>query len=476
MNRITFLLVYLFLLSSCINVIKESENYISSQKDSLLLDSYNFIKQNMSEYDFEGLFLQGDTVPLFIKDIEFAVQQYKDRMKTDSIPFDIFCNYILPPVISDEKYDDWRIACNKKYSNLINDYADINFICDTLNKNLGKDFKLTYKNTDKPKNWTQFNTQKEGDCFVMSQVILYPLRALGYPTAIDYTPGWGNANGRHSWNSIYYNGRWYPFMGLELGTNYYNPFLVYENLKDSTRSGYRYPAKVFRRTFAVDSTYLKIVQLFPKVRELSLFNNLKFKDVTNEYFSTVNAYIPYRSNSSNKLLFIAIYNNNKWLLTDVALLDEDKDGFIFNKLKTNMLYLPYLYPDNIAYSDPFILQDDGSIKYLTPNNECKEDISIEFLYPRFIEYIKVWSNTSNTRREDIEGIAYDYGREKPQEGSHYTLYYYNKNWIKLGTSTPENNQINFGNVPTNALLKLQGQDGKDIGRCFTFEDQKCIWW
>ena len=58
----------------------------------------------------------------------------------------------------------------------------------------------------------------------MAKSVLYPLRALGYPCTIDFSPCWGNTTGGHSWNVVYIEGKMIPFMGREKGGICIRPF------------------------------------------------------------------------------------------------------------------------------------------------------------------------------------------------------------------------------------------------------------
>lgn len=49
-------------------------------------------------------------------------------------------------------------------------------------------------------------------------------------------------------------------------------------------------------------------------------------------------------------------------------------------------------------------------------------------------------------------------------------------WQYLDTEIVANNHIVFPEVPQNALLYLADKDKKLIGRCFTLNKGKMVWW
>ena len=77
----------------------------------------------------------------------------------------------------------------------------------------------------------------------MAKSVLYPLRALGYPCTIDFSPCWGNTTGGHSWNVVYIEGKMIPFMGREKGVYAYDPFRIYNFENPERMNPARYPGK-----------------------------------------------------------------------------------------------------------------------------------------------------------------------------------------------------------------------------------------
>ena len=105
----------LFLESNTEKKIRIIENSIKQQDDSLLSNSYLFIKENAS-FNNKLLTRKTDLNYTIIDDINFTLQQCRDKIVTGFLPFNVFCEYILPPVIYQESFENWRLSCIKEFS------------------------------------------------------------------------------------------------------------------------------------------------------------------------------------------------------------------------------------------------------------------------------------------------------------------------------------------------------------------------
>lgn len=214
------------MLVSCQSISNEWQvyQYISSLNDTLSYQAYQYLKENLPDEKWQYWINDPD---FFIQDLNNALTQNRKQIENESLPFNVFAEYILPLQIDQEPIENWRNDCMDKFSFCIG--KDIAYCCDTINSLLKKDFGFSLNEpsyTVMP--WSYLDTLKKGDCFHMAKSLLYPLRALGYPTTIDFTPCWGNTTGAHSWNVVYINGKMEPFMGRERGVFQYKPFITYE--------------------------------------------------------------------------------------------------------------------------------------------------------------------------------------------------------------------------------------------------------
>ena len=393
---------------------------IVAQEDSTLIAAQLFLKNNMSDKEFKKL-LSNNANYSYVKDVARAVEQYKKDDK--GVSFEDFCEYVLPPFLYNEKMEDWRSLCYTEFA-AITAGLDINQICGTVNATIANGFVFNTAAVRQYRNWTALNAKKGGDCSVMTQVVIYPLRSLGYATAVDYVVAWGNINGRHYWNAVLDNGRWEPFMGLEHEFGF-NPF-----------TGGR-AAKVFRRTFSINREYLNISKQLTNPRQASaLFADFRFKDVSSEYFPTVDVVVQC-NNETDSVLFLNVFNKGRW--TPIAAALPAAQGLVsFNDIKADILYIASNPNLRDLHYTPFTLKEDGEPVYFNPSPNEFESIDIELA--------------------------------DPESEADYQLYYYDAGWQKLATAKAQNTTLHFERIPKNALLLLKDSKGKIVGRPFTVEE------
>lgn len=367
-------------------------------------------------------------------DIQISLKQCRNDILEKKLPLEIYKNFILPPIIDKgDDIDNWRENCIKEFSFIDKDKS-VYLICDTINRYLARNFDFTTNGNSSAKGWSDYKKELHGDCYDMAKIVIYPLRALGIPASIDFIISWGNSNGSHSWNVVYSQGKMVPFMGLESSTKYY-PFM-----------NNRYPAKIFRKTFNVNKEYEELKRMAGKQLKFQLFADLKFIDVTSEYFPTGNIELTV-PNRNDKVLFLSVFSNNHWIPIDASKFYVN-NKVSFKNLKKNMLYAltNYRYETLLP---PFILTDSNEKVFLEKGSE-----TINIHYQLSKKALKLYSS------EDCD----------------FWLYYYEKDrgWVKISKAKKKGQIITFNEVPNNCLYIVKDSQDKAIGRCFIYQDKSCI--
>lgn len=397
-------------------------------KDSLYSISYSYVMEHISEN-----IISVSNKKKISNDIQIGLKQCRNDILENKLPLKIYKEFVLPPIVDKgDEFDNWREACIKEF-NFVDKDESIYIICDTINRYLARDFTFTAKGNPSAKSWKDYRNNPYGDCYDMAKLVLYPLRALGIPASIDFVISWGNSNGRHSWNVIYYQGKMVPFMGLESSTKYY-PFM-----------NNRYPAKIFRKTFTVNKEYEELKQMAGEKLKFQLFADLKFIDVTSEYFPTENIELIVPE-SNNKVLFLSVFSNNHWIPIDASKLYHN-NKVLFKNMKRGMLYAltDYRYKTLLP---PFILTDLNEKKFLEKDTEC---INIRY----------------ELSKKSLEKYC--------NEDHYFWLYYYDKDrgWIKISKAKRIGQAITFCEVPSNCLYIVKDSQEEVIGRCFIYDNNKC---
>lgn len=452
---------------------KEIEAYFRSSGDCLCLYAYLHLREQLPPEKLECLTID----PSFlIQDIERAVDTYQRRLQTTYIPFHLFEEYLLPPVIEDEPLENWREKCMDEFSFLKT--LDIAEVCDTVNSLLSKDFSFSYGEIPaRYLSWSHLDTLTKGDCYHMAKSVLYPLRALGYPCTVDFSPCWGNTTGGHSWNVVYLDGRMVSFMGREKGIYAYDPFRIYD-FKDSTKvNPARYPGKVYRKTFSVNKELQRRFKSVPVTDLPPFLSDCRIKDVTAEYVSTSDVEIQVADTiPAEEPVYLAVYSDD-WMVA--AYTDTYQNGTAtFKDVKNEMLYMPVVYRDGKEFpvNNPFIVDEKGEKRFLKSVGKTERCV-VPYLLPLILEYSTAVANKDKLPEDIFDRLYTGEARKRPVNGETYSLFYWQGNeWQYIDTKIAANNQIVFPEAPQNALLYLADKDRKFVGRCFTLEDGEMVWW
>ena len=466
--------VLAFVFAGCVKTSdKEIEAYFRSSGDSLCLYAYLHLQEQLPPEKLECLTIDKS---FLIQDIERAVSTYKKQLETSYIPFSLFEEYLLPPVIEDEPLENWRERCLDKFSFL--NTLDVVEVCDTINSLLSKDFSFSYGEIPaRYLSWGYLDTLTKGDCYHMAKSVLYPLRALGYPCTIDFSPCWGNTTGGHSWNVVYIEGKMIPFMGREKGVYAYDPFRIYNFENPERMNPARYPGKVYRKTFSANK---KLKQLIGHISMDDLppfLSDCRMMDVTTEYLPVSDVEIEVADTVPvEESVYLAVYSDD-WTAT--AYTDTFQNRIAtFKDVKNEMLYMPVVYRKGNIYpiDHPFIVDRVGEKRFLTADDSTERCV-VSYLLPLMTEMSTAVANKDRLPKDIFDRLYSGEARKRPVNGAAYSLFYWNANqWQYIGTEIATNNHIIFPEVPQNALLYLADKDKKFVGRCFTLNKGEMIWW
>lgn len=319
-----------------------------------------------------------------INNIDNAFKVWKEQPWGNKIMFQDFCECILPYRVKDEMIEYDRVRLYEQYIGLLDSAKTIMDACFAINKNLKKDgWNGTYDISFLPH--FSFKTLREyrtGTCRDRVDYTIHTMRALGIPVSNDFTPQWANRSMGHNWNTLLdEKGKRHQFIGTD-----YSP-----GEKNYQAVGTK-PPKVYRRTFSVQKESLAVIK-DDKDEVPSLFHDSHFKDVTDEYHSCSDITIQLKGEYPlhHKFAYICVFDNRNWIPVHWGKILNDK--VIFTKMSNDgIVYLPVYYKNKqlIPASDPFLLTENGKIKYLKPNMSEKQRIKLTRKYPVFMDqmYLK----------------------------------------------------------------------------------------
>lgn len=210
---------------------------------------------------------------------------------------------------------------------------------------------------------------KSGKCADETAYSVLLCRYLGIPAAYDFTPHWGNRSGSHSWCVLIdENGKTVPFYTGNMPGDTAHYFYSYNK------------PKVFRYRYQLNEKIisdLKTEQQIP-----SLFDNPRYTDVTDEYYTTtdVTREVPEKYKDKS-IAYICVFDNRNWVPVFYGKIKRGKVQF--KSMGRAIVYMAGVYEKDhiVPFGNPFIITKQGKVKEIKPDKS--KTITLELLrkYP-----------------------------------------------------------------------------------------------
>jgi len=312
-----------------------------------------------------------------INNIEQSFEVWQTAKWAQHVSFEDFCEYILPYKVTEyQLLDNWREDFSDYGSDSLHylDYCDLytqsaHKACDAVMAKIKTDITpfidqvggLPLKRIK-----TLFHVPY-GSCEDYCHLGIAIMRARGIPCAMDYTPQWPFRNLGHSWCSL---------------LNNFGKHTIFDITGDKV--GYPHKedhkfAKIFRKTYCANEELLQIHQYDKNVPKE--FKNICFKDVTDEYVSTIDIKITLRNHKDARYAYLAVFNDVKWVPVYWGEIKNGKAEFL--KMGKDVVYLPVCYDADGMYAvgDPIKVNSKGDILILTPEQMSKQKLELKRKYP-----------------------------------------------------------------------------------------------
>lgn len=201
------------------------------------------------------------------------------------------------------------------------------------------------------------------------------LSSVGTAAAVDFVPAWGNRNNSHSWNVAIINGQSYAFESF-WDNNRWKYKRIYNNKTyDREWGSFRLP-KVYRHTYSIHPTAPATDRRVRSEDVPPLFKNYKKKDVSAEYFDTVNLTLRLPDVPEDTYYaYLCVFGYQQWHPVQYGEIRGDK--VTFEGMGKDIVYLPAFYRNGeiIPTGEPFHLRPDNSLDLLTPR-ESRQTIAV----------------------------------------------------------------------------------------------------
>ena len=325
------------------------------------------------------------TADFLIRNIDDAFLSWRQGSWAKHLSFDEFCEYLLPYKVMDlQPLDDWRQRLKTFHSENLKDLA----LCDVhreqaysacrkynqdLHDHLQPDhsFSVAYPPM-------KVETQAHipfGTCDQYAVMASQAMWSQGIPIVRDFTPQWAFRSLGHSWNVLLSSdGRHIPFSGI--CTNPGDPHKLEEKM-----------AKVYRHTYAVNPELLKLNKSKEFVPQI--FRNIFMKDVTTEYISHTDINVAV-GGIGKKYAYLCLFGEGRWVPVAYGTLRGRNAKFA--DVGKNSLYVVAQYDDagqQHVVSNPFIVQYDGSIRYIEADYDNPGNMLLTRKYP-VLDYVYWW--------------------------------------------------------------------------------------
>lgn len=319
------------------------------------------------------------TADYLIENIDLAFEEWEKRPWNNYVSFDGFCELILPYRIDNEPLENWRRIYRETFSFLLDSVytgSDVIKASNVIGQYLRDEKFIFNRNLNLPHLGAQFLLKhRVGKCIDSCDFLVYVLRSLGIPVAVDELPFSPDHLSSHTWNVV-----------LDT-THLYVPFWFTE--KDAIR-GDRYDdgrkrGKVFRTCFGMQPEPYEGMMQNSKVP--SYFKNPFRLDVSKEYFQT--QYEVLSEDESEEYMYLGIFSPRRWVAVDMAKVVDGKA--VFRNIESDIAYQP-LYFDGKRYWQtgyPFTLKGDSSITFIPDKSQSEPAVLTRKcpLYPRITNHM-----------------------------------------------------------------------------------------
>jgi hypothetical protein len=269
-----------------------------------------------------------------IRNIDFSFRIWKEVPWSSAIPFDDFCEQILPYRLSNEPLEDWKETYYYTFRPVIDSIAksnDIRQICSALCNHLRKSPQLYLYGLDIPGigALTLLNSKlnsKLENCREGTEYMTYILRSLGIPTYIDKVLQNANNNWKmHYWNIVNKD----PDRTL-----FIDDYSVFDKLEDFNKI--RKLGKIYRKYCAVQKESLLFKKKAGKIPDE--FADPYLSDISYEYFPDINITIPATVPlKKEETVYLTVFDDDGWSPTGWTVKERGKlcfrscepDGYIW---------------------------------------------------------------------------------------------------------------------------------------------------
>ena len=411
------------------------------------------IKKAEGRLTFKDTILQDLTTlsgQYLIDNINFAVDHWKVS-KFKDIPFNDFCEYILPYRVTTEPIQNWRQEYHKRYQwlsdSLENKPLKQVLIYTALDYQRWFDFNIGRENRHEPLprlDAKQLLFRKKGACEDVASLQVFTLRSQSIPVSYNMVAFWGTSYGRHFMNTVF--------------DQKMNP-IEYDATKGEITGGRldREPAKVVRYTYSRQPDALATQEEIHNIPPCFL-QKPNIIDITPANWECSDLALPLfpitetqdKQAKAIPVVYACMFSMASWQVAWWG--KAHNDTVSFSNMPDGTVILPMYYQRKRLVPAGYPFANGYNKKLLLkPDTIRKRNVTIEE-QDRYLKF---------------------------RPGKKYRLYYWDKNWklIAEKTASVSSVRLTFDQVPLNALLRLVPEYSEGKERPFIIsKDGTRYWW
>ncbi|NDV67030.1 hypothetical protein [Bacteroides sp. 224] len=184
----------------------EEEYHVLDDNLKKVILTIPFRKGKLSALASKTMDLEVIKAEYLISIIDNALEKWESCYWLEGIPFENFCEYVLPYRLDSEPlfpYNDSLMTVWKKINEELKSYPDYRADLKEVWNYEGIYSEKAGRSRNKDKEFIKaINKSFNYDCFDEAFYEVINMRASGIPSTIDLVPAWANRNGGHSWKII----------------------------------------------------------------------------------------------------------------------------------------------------------------------------------------------------------------------------------------------------------------------------------
>lgn len=336
--------------------------------------------------------------------IEWAFKVWREQPWGKNVPFDMFCEYILPYRIDDEPRVEWRERYYEKYNHLLDafrmsDALDVEDPIVAANYLIRKLPDTSFRFTSTvPVSFGHVGPDHveymTGTCREVTDFAVYLFRALGIPCTVDWVIQREGNNASHYWLVAW------DKTGEDYVTDF--PFPL-ERGRKNWWFVWDISGKVYRHTYSINREMYKAMAAFgervyafgrlPMCKDVTLFYGKSYK----KELKIPSTHI-YKEKRKGKIAYLCQSSRERWVPVDWT--EYDPGNLVFRNIKKGGVMRAATYEGgNLCFvTDPFYVdRQTNEIHYYSAGEE-KQDVVL---------YAKCNINTEDFFRNRMIGGVFE---------------------------------------------------------------------